>query len=48
MLYMITDMISKDDIKIDSNSSTIEKKEVSLKAIDDALASVDSIIDDIK
>ncbi len=46
--YMITDMISKDDIKIDSNSSTIEKKEVSLKAIDDALASVDSIIDDIK
>ena len=46
--YMISDMISKDDIKIDSNSSTIEKKEVSLKAIDDALSSVDSIISDIE
>lgn len=46
--YMIGDMISKDDIKIEKSTTSIEKKEISLMAIDDALASVDSIISDIE
>ncbi len=46
--YIISNIISKDDIKEETKTSTIEKKEISLKAIDDALANVDSVIKDME
>lgn len=46
--YMVTSLISKEDINKDDNNVSVPKQDISLKAIDDALASVDSIIGDIR
>ena len=45
---MVTSLISKEDINKDDNNVSVPKQDISLKAIDDALASVDSIIGDIR
>ncbi len=46
--YMVTSLISKDDISKEDNNQSVPKQDISLKAIDDALASVDNIISDIR
>ena len=46
--YLVSNIITKDDIKEEEILPVVEKQEVSLKAIDDALANIDSIITDTK
>ena len=46
--YLVSDIITKDDVKEEEIVPVVEKQEVSLKAIDDALSNIDSIIIDTK